>query len=255
MASDITANDMAEQPKKSVPIYIRLWPLYVIGGVFVLAKYMGWTDYLSFDALREHKATLNAFIEGNFILAFLGYILLYAVLTMFMLPASVVTITGGLLFGLYFGTTGTVVGATIGATALFLAAKTSIGQSLRGIVGPFLDKMQKGFDEDAMSYMFALRLIPVFPFAVVNIAPAVLNAKFRDYVITTFFGIIPGTAAYTWLGAGLGASFDKGENPDLGTFASELAPAFIALGVVALMPVAYKKFFKKSAAAAEGASE
>ena len=256
MASDITVGEMPETPEKpKKSIFIRLWPVYLIGAVFGLAYYMGWTDYLTFDALRENKAALNGFIESNFILAFVGFIVLYAVLTMFMLPASVVTITGGLLFGLYFGTAGTVVGATIGASALFLAAKTSFSDVLRGVAGPFLGKMQKGFDEDALSYMFALRLIPLFPFAVVNIAPALLNAKYRDYLITTFFGIIPGTAAYTWLGAGLGASFDAGENPDLATFGANLLPAFVALGVVALIPVAYKKIFKKSAAVAEGAAD
>ena len=157
------------------------------------------------------------------------------------------TVAGGVLFGLAFGTVGTVVGATIGASILFLAAKTSIGESLRSIVGPFIDKMQKGFNDDALSYMFALRLIPAFPFAVVNIAPAILGAKFRDYFITTLLGIIPGTLAYTWIGSAVGKTVRDGGVVDIKTLAANFVPAFVALGVVALIPVVYKKFFSGKA--------
>ncbi len=174
--------------------------------------------------------------------------LVYAAATAFMVPASFLTISGGVLFGLVFGTSATVIGATAGACVLFLAAKTSIGETLRSVVGPFIDKMQKGFNEDALSYLFALRLIPAFPFAVVNIAPAILGAKFRDYFITTLLGIIPGTLAYTWIGVAVGDTLRAGGDVDIGTLASNFIPAFIALGVVALIPVAYKKFFKKSSA-------
>ena len=99
------------------------------------------------------------------------------------------------------------------------------------------------------SYMFALRLIPLFPFAAVNIAPALLGAKYRDYAITTFFGIIPGTLAYTWIGAAVKGTLLEGGTPDIGSLASNFLPAFIALGIVALIPAAYKKLFPKKAPA------
>ena len=188
-------------------------------------------------------------------LVLIAYILIYAAATAFMVPASFLTIAGGALFGLVFGTMGTVLGATAGACALFVIAKTSLGETLRSIVGPFLDKMQAGFNEDALSYMFALRLIPAFPFSVVNIAPAILGAKFRDYFITTLFGIIPGTLAYTWIGVAIGDTLRAGGDVNIGTLASNFVPAFVALGVVALIPVVYKKVFKKGAAATEGAAE
>jgi uncharacterized membrane protein YdjX (TVP38/TMEM64 family) len=93
--------------------------------------------------------------------------------------------------------------------------------------------------------MFALRLIPLFPFAAVNIAPGLLGAKYRDYVLTTFFGIIPGTLAYTWIGAAVKGTLLEGGTPDIGSLASNFVPAFIALGLVSLLPVAYKKLFAK----------
>jgi uncharacterized membrane protein YdjX (TVP38/TMEM64 family) len=146
-----------------------------------------------------------------------------------------------------------VVGATIGACILFTAAKSSIGEALKSIAGPFIGKMEAGFNESPLSYLFTLRLIPIFPFAVVNIAPAILGAKFRDYFITTLFGIIPGTVAYTWIGAGLRGTLldaaEAGQDVDVGALvgaaAKNLIPAFFALAVVALMPAIYKKFFKK----------
>ena len=116
--------------------------------------------------------------------------------------------------------------------------------------------MEKGFNENALSYLFTLRLIPLFPFAVVNIAPAILGAKFRDYFISTALGIIPGTIAYTLIGSGLrGTLLDaaaKGETTDVGALVASAAanfiPAFFALAFVAMIPAIYKKFFKKGAA-------
>jgi uncharacterized membrane protein YdjX (TVP38/TMEM64 family) len=162
-------------------------------------------------------------------------------------PGSALTIAGGFLFGLAAGTPATVIGATLGASILFFASKTSIGSVLRDIAGPFLEKMRAGFNESPLSYMFALRLIPLFPFAAVNIAPGLLGARYRDYFIATFLGIIPGTLAYTWIGAAVRGTLLSGGTPDIGAIASNFVPAFIALGVVALIPAAYKKLFARKA--------
>ena len=115
--------------------------------------------------------------------------------------------------------------------------------------------MEKGFNENALSYLFTLRLIPVVPFAVANIAPAILGAKFKDYFISTALGIIPGTVAYSLIGSGLRETLlAAGENTDVGALVGEaaknFAPAFLALAAVAMIPVIYKKFFKKDGASA-----
>jgi len=224
-------------------------PLIILLGGLGFALSQGWHNYLTLESFAQNIGWLDAQIAKNFFLVLIAFALVYAAATAFMVPASFLTISGGVLFGLAFGTGATVLGATIGASILFMAARTSIGESLRSIVGPFLEKMQAGFNEDALSYMFALRLIPAFPFAVVNIAPAILGAKFRDYFITTLFGIIPGTLAYTWIGVAVGDTLRAGGDVDIATLAGNFIPAFIALGVVALIPVAYKKIFKKGAAA------
>ncbi|MEL7128874.1 MAG: TVP38/TMEM64 family protein [Pseudomonadota bacterium] len=253
-----TVPPMTEEPKQPASLAKRLsglWPFALVLAGLGLAISQGWHNYLTLESIQANIGWLDSQVAANFALVLVAYMLVYAAATAFMVPASFLTISGGVLFGLAFGTMGTVFGATIGACALFIVAKTSLGETLRSIVGPFLDKMQAGFNEDALSYMFALRLIPAFPFAVVNIAPAILGAKFRDYFITTLFGIIPGTLAYTWIGVAVGDTLRAGGDVNIGTLASNFVPAFIALGVVALIPVVYKKVFKKGAAATEGAVE
>jgi uncharacterized membrane protein YdjX (TVP38/TMEM64 family) len=257
--TDLTADTSIEAPASTPkPLWRRLLPFAVVLGGLALALSQGWHTYLTPSALGENAVYLNTLVQENFVLVLLAFIAIYALATTFMVPASALTIGGGFLFGLSIGTPATVIGATLGASVLFLAARSSIGAALKSVAGPFLGKMEKGFNENALSYMFTLRLIPVFPFAVVNIAPAILGAKFRDYVITTFFGIIPGTLAYTWIGAGLRGTLldaaEAGETVDVGALvsaaAANLIPAFFALAAVAMIPALYKKFFKKQAAAA-----
>ena len=229
-----------ETQHASRPLWLRLWPLYLIAGGLIAAWFFGLFDYLSLETLRQQQASLRAFVEDNLILAIAAYVGVYAASTVFMLPGALwITISGGFLFGL--------AGGTLGASLLFLAAKTSLGSFMRKIASGYADKVRTEFQNSPMAYMFAMRFIPAMPFPVANILPAILGAKYRDYAITTALGIIPGVIAYTWVGAGLGATFAKGEDPDLASVFQNLLPAAIALGVVSLLPVAWKKFFPKKA--------
>ncbi|MCA8899965.1 MAG: TVP38/TMEM64 family protein [Hyphomonas sp.] len=242
---------MTDVPSRPAPpLWRRLWPVYVIAaGLGALWKF-DLFRYLSLETLREQQEALRAFVEGNFVLAVAAYIAVYAAATLFMVPGALwITIAGGFLFGLAGGSVATVIGATTGASLLFFAARTALGGVLRERAGPFLRKMEAGFSENPFSYMFALRFLPIVPFPVANIAPALLGAKYRDYAVTTAVGIIPGVIAYTWIGAGLGATFAAGEDPDIASVARNLLPAFAALGVVSLMPVLWKKTFGRKRAA------
>ena len=251
--------DTTTPAKPSKPIWIKLWPLYIIVGGLLLAISQGWHSYLSPTSLAENAVFLNDLVRENFLLVLIAFIGIYVAATTFMVPASALTIGSGFLFGLWVGVPATLVGATIGACILFMAAKSSIGEALKSIAGPFVGKMEAGFNESPFSYLFTLRLIPIFPFAVVNIAPAILGAKFRDFFITTAIGMIPGTLAYAWIGAGLrGTLLDAaaaGETVDVGAVltaaAKNMFPAFLALAAVALIPAIYKKFFKKTSAVAD----
>jgi uncharacterized membrane protein YdjX (TVP38/TMEM64 family) len=154
----------------------------------------------------------------------------------------VLSITGGFLFGAVWGTVHIVLSATLGATLLFLIAKTSLGDPLRATASPWLQKMQAGFQENALSYLLMLRLVPLFPFFVVNLVPAFLGVALSTYILATFIGIIPGAFIYASVGAGLGSLFEAGKAfrpKDILT--PQILMALIGLGVLALMPVVYKK--------------
>ena len=246
----------ADAPASKSNLVGKLLPIAGVLAVLGVVVANGWHKLLSFEALREHRETLTGFVSENFLLAILAYVGVYVLATASMMPGALwITIAGGFLFGLAGGSVATTIGATLGASLLFFAARTAFGEALRQRAGPFLKKMETGFQEDAVSYMFALRFLPVVPFPVANIAPALLGARYLPYALTTFLGVIPGVIAYTWLGAGLGATFDSGQEPDIAGVFANLAPALVALGVVSLIPVAWKKFGPSSRAtpAQEGA--
>ena len=205
--------------------------------------------FLSFDLLKEHRHLLLNQVAEHALLAAITYVALYIIVVTFSLPGgAVMTVSGGFLFGTLPATIYTVVAATIGATLLFLIARTSLGEALKAKAGPWLDRMQDGFNENAMSYLLVLRLIPLFPFWLVNLAPAFLGVQLRTYVIATLFGIVPGTFVFSLVGAGLGSVFDAGESFTLrGVLTAEIIGALVGLALLSLTPVIYKRLKKRSA--------
>lgn len=204
---------------------------------------LGLQDYLSFAALAEHREALIAFVEINGIAAALCFILLYALAVAVSVPgATILTLTGGFLFGTMLGALFAVVGATLGAVAVFLAARTALGDMLRAKAGPWLARLEGGFRKNALNYLLVLRLVPLFPFWLVNLVPAFLGVPLRTYALGTFIGIIPGALVYASVGNGLGAVFEAGGTPDLGIiFAPEVLLPILGLAALALVPVAYKR--------------
>lgn len=222
----------------------RLVPVAVLVLGLVLFFALGLDRYFTLEALREHRGTLQQFVATNGLLAIVGFVLMYSIVVAFSLPGgAVMTLAAGFLFGTIGGGLIAVAGATIGATALFLIARTAVGDLLRARAGPFLARMEEGFRENAMSYLLFLRLIPVFPFWLVNLVPAFLGVPTLTYVIGTFVGIIPGTFVFASVGNGLGAVLDAGQNPDLGiVFRPEILGPLVALALISLLPIAYKKY-------------
>ena len=239
--------------EQAPPARRGIWGRLALGAVLALALFAAWRfgvfDYLNFETLRAQRQTLTTFVAANQILAFAAFIAIYVVVTTLALPGAFwITILGGYLFGLIGGAVATTIGATLGATALFVIARYLLADTLRARAGPFLKKLEAGFEQNAISYLLTLRLVPVVPFFIANVAPAFLGARLSNFVWTTAIGIIPGVIAYTWIGAGLGAAFDAGEAPDIAAFARELAPAFVALAALAIAPAIYSRFKRPKAA-------
>jgi len=247
----------------------RLAPLIVLAAVAGLIISQGWHNLISFQQLALNQQALQAWIGENLIGALAVYMGIYIVIVALSLPGgAVLTVAGGLLFGWLIGGLVTVVAATLGATAIFLIARSSLGEPLAARAGPWLGRFRSGFQENALSYLLFLRLVPVFPFWVVNLAPALLGVTLRDYVVATALGIIPGTFAFAFAGAGLDsvlaaqreafqacqAAREAGDPAcsfqfDPGTLITpELLIAFAALGVVALIPAIVKKLRKQPTA-------
>ena len=218
-------------------------PLGVLAAGIAAFFALGLDQYVSFETLREHRDVLANFVANNPLLAPLAFMVIYCVVVAFSLPGgAIMTIAGGFLFGTVLGTAWVVLSATTGATILFVIAKTSLGDPLRARAGPWLKKMESGFRENALSYLLVLRLIPLFPFFVVNLVPAFLGVPWRTYVMATFIGIIPGTIVYATVGAGLGSIFDRNKSfTASGVMTPEIITALIGLALLSLLPVAYKK--------------
>ncbi len=225
-------------------MFKRLIPLLVLALILLLFFVFDLGRFLGFDALAEHKVWLSAWVDAHTVLAPLLYILLYIAVVAFSLPGGLMmTISGGLLFGAIFGALYAVIGATIGATALFLIAKSSLGDFLLAKAGGAIKKMQAGFTDNALNYMFVLRLVPLFPFFLVNLAPAFLGVPLRTYVMATFFGIMPATFVFALAGSGLGSVLEQGGDVSLtGVMTPQIMAAFGGLALLALVPVIYKKF-------------
>jgi len=221
----------------------NLIPLAVFAlglGVFFLA---GLNRYLTLEALREHHGLLEEWVRNAGSAGVLAYIAIYAAAIAFSVPGgAVMSITGGFLFGSLWGTLYILIGATLGATILFSAAKTSLGDPLRARAGPWMRRMEAGFRENALSYLLVLRLVPLFPFFVVNLVPAFLGVPLSTYVVGTFVGIIPGAFVFASVGAGLGSVLKAGREFRLeGIFTPQILTALVGLAVLVLIPVAYKK--------------
>ncbi len=180
---------------------MRRWlPLVVLGMAMALVFGMGWHKLLTFEALALQRDGLRTFVSSHFMLAILVFAALYVAAVVLALPgAGVLSIAGGLLFGVWVAAPLIVVCATTGATILYMIATTSLGAVLRERAGPWLDRLRQGFEKEGLSYMLFLRLVP-FPFFIVNLVPALLGVPLRIFVVGTFLGIIPGTFAFAYLG-------------------------------------------------------
>ena len=222
----------------------RLLPLLLLVSAIVAAYALGLHRYVSFETLRDHRDDLLAFVDAHPLVAPLLFVALYALVVALSIPGgAIMTIAGGFLFGTWLGTIAVVIGATLGATAIFLIAKTSLGDWLAGMAGARIRRMEEGFRENALSYLLALRLVPVFPFWLVNIVPALLGVELWVYVVATLIGIIPGSLVYASVGNGLGAVIDAGGTPDFGTiFETEILLPLLGLAALALLPVLYRKY-------------
>ena len=225
----------------------RFIPIIIIIVLMVIAFSLGFGKYFTVENLTAHHQAVKDYVALHSFWSPLIFMVVYLVAIALSIPGgALLSLIGGFLFGVPVGTIYVLIGATFGATLIFLAARSAFSEILRKRAGPFLKKMEKGFHENKISYLLFLRFIPLFPFWLVNIAPAFFRVPLLTYVWTTLVGIIPGSFAYTQAGTGISAILEGDEPLSLeAIFNPKMRIALIVLALVSLGPILVKKCFLK----------
>lgn len=220
----------------------RFIPLGVILILMLSAYFSGALNAFTFDNMKDYRHQLKEFVAQHYVLAPLIFILLYVVIAALSLPVGIyLTFLSGFLFSQPLCTLYVIIGATLGASIIFLAAKWAFTDFLHQRAASYLSQMEAGFQKNAVSYMLFLRLIPAFPFWLVNLAPAFFGISFFTFFWTTAIGIIPATFVFTQAGSGLGAIFDnEGAFTLQSVLNRDVKIALCALGIFALLPLIYR---------------
>jgi len=232
----------------SKALWKRLWSralvVLALGAVFIFDL----DEYLSFELLKNNREAALEWYGQNRILATAGLMVLYALVVALSVPGAVwLSLAAGFLMGTVAATVVVVFAATVGALGIFLIARYALADFFHQKAGARGRKMEAGFQENALSYLLVLRLVPLFPFWLVNLAPALLGVPARTFVIGTFFGIIPGAAVFCSIGNGLGAVFDQGGTPDLNMiFKPEIIGPLLGFAGLSMLPIVFKKMKKQS---------
>jgi uncharacterized membrane protein YdjX (TVP38/TMEM64 family) len=242
----------------------RLVPLGVIVVISVVVVALGWHRQVSFETLARHHEALRDFIAAHEVSAVAAYVVLYIVAVGLSLPVGFyLTVIGGILFGAILGGAAAMLGATIGAICIFLIARSAIGEHLVRRAGPLAEKLAQGFRDDAFNYLLFLRLVPIFPFWVINLVAALCGVRLAIFAAATALGIVPATFTFAFFGAGLDSVIAAQQAAYRSCLAAgrvdcrlkfhmdtaltpELLAALAALGVLALVPVVVKRLRARS---------
>jgi uncharacterized membrane protein YdjX (TVP38/TMEM64 family) len=253
-----------DRPRSLTRRLLPLGVVIVLAGIAYCALGRG---ELSLEALQRHRAAIDAFVTEHRVLAVLAYIGLYITAVALSVPGAVfLTVSGGFLFGLVVGASAAVVGATIGATLIFLIARSALGEPLLRRAGPRAAQLAKGFRDDAFSYLLFLRLVPAFPFFLVNLVPAFAGVRLGPFVAATALGVIPAAVVYSFAGTGLDSVIAAQKNTYQECLAAgrgdcklvfdardvltwQLLAALLALALLALVPVVVRRVRARRSAA------
>lgn len=228
--------------ERSVRRLARFWPVALLACIAAATYALGLHRHVSFAALAEQQQALRAFVAAHPVLAPLAYVAVYTVAVSVAVPGGLVlSMAGGLLFGTVEGSLCAVPAITAGSILLFLAARSALRPMLERRAGRFMARLKPGLERDGFGYLLVLRLLPLMPFWIINIAPALAGMRLGPYALATVLGITPNTIVIVSLGAGLGGTLEAGVHPDLSTVLrpSVLLP-LLGLATLAALPIAWR---------------
>jgi len=200
---------------------------------------LGGQEWLSLEFIKENRDRLVDFTERHYTLMLFASASLYIASTAFSIPGgAILSLTMGLLFGRWLGTLVTVIASTVGALLAFLAARFVFADFARAKLSQFprAAKIVEGFEGDAFRYLLFLRLVPLVPFWLVNLAPAATNISARTYFLATVIGVIPASFVYVNLGQTLGEISDIKD-----IWSPEVILSFTLLGLLIALPALLRK--------------
>lgn len=238
------------RPSLRTAPWLRRLPILVILAAAILGA-IALRDDLSFAALARNRDALLAFRDAHYPWAVLAYIVAYLCIVALSLPGgTIASLTGGFLFGLFPGVVFVVLAAGTGAVCVFLAARTGFGDSLSRRLdasGGKAARLQAALRENEWSVLFLMRLVPLVPFFIANLVPALVGTSLWRFAISTYLGIIPGALVFTSVGAGLGEVFAKGTTPDLGIlFTAPVLLPLLGLAALAALPMILRALRKET---------
>jgi uncharacterized membrane protein YdjX (TVP38/TMEM64 family) len=227
----------------------RFWPLGLLLVAIAAAWASGLPQQISWDSLARNHAALSAWVAAHPVAAPSLYVLIYAVAAGLAFPESaVLTVAAGLLFNTLFGGLLALIGSSIGAIALFLAVRYHLADAIAARGGRFLDRIRPGLEQNGFSYLLAIRLLPAFPFWLVNIAAGLSGMRLLPYAAATLIGAAPATFIYASIGAGLGDILAAGGRPDFGIiFTPHILGPLLALAALSLLPIAWRRWKRSNA--------
>lgn len=220
--------------RRTLPLFVLI-ALAAVG--FILLRGVGW------DSLARHQGQVTGWVSGHPIESAVLFVAAYILTAALSLPqATVLTVAGGLLFGAVVGCALTVTGATIGACILLLAVRSAFGQTLDRQRHRIPARVQDRLERDGFSYLLALRLVPLFPFWVVNLAAAVAGIRLTVFLPATLLGIAPASFVVSSIGAGVGTILAQGRTPDLSVLlAPRILLPLLGLAALSLLPVLFRR--------------
>ena len=218
--------------------------------LFIIAAFglSFFNELISFEALKENRSDISDFRNENFILSIILFWLFYFLLVVFSLPgAAVASVSGGFLFGLNLGLLINVTAASAGATVLFILVRYGLKSfkysHSNDFDNNFAVKIKNGLIQNQVSIMLILRLVPLVPFFLANILPALVSVRLFNFIWTTVIGIIPGGIVFTWIGAGVGEVFDRNEYPNIELlFTPAILGPLLGLAALILIPMILRHF-------------
>lgn len=233
----------------------RGWPLGLIAwGAVVLAVVGGVTWATASDALTWSMAvdalqSARSFVAGYAIPAYAGYVAVFVLMALALFPAQLwIIVFGAMTFGFWPALIVSWAATVLSSGLVFLAARGVFSGLYRVRVSRYLARMERGFRPNQFSWILAMRFFPALPYCITNVAPALLGARLRPFLIATGIGVIPYVAAYTFVGGRAAAVLDRDAPPDVASLAADLAPVMLVVAALPLVSLAVRRFGRRKRA-------